>query len=196
MLAYVLSGLGLSASSGLNAYLPLLILALADRFSAIIELRYPFDVLSSRWVILALLLILPLELILDKIPRVDTVSDRVHMGIRISAGAIAMMAITGQSDGFHPLLGAGMGAVAAGVAHVAKARARPAITRATAGIANPFVSMVEDFAVVIVSVTASLLPYGVVLALPIFAIGLWRLYSRMSTSPVRIGSLVFPHTRG
>lgn len=195
MLAYVLSGLGLSASSGLNAYLPLLILALADRFSTIIELRDPFDVLSSPWVILALLLVLPLELILDKIPRVDVLSDRIHMGLRIAAGAIAMMAVTGQSNGFHQLLGAVLGAAIASLAHVTKARARPAVTRATAGIANPFVSMVEDFAVVIVSVTACLLPYGVVLALPIFAISLWRLYSRMSSTPVRIGSLVLPHTK-
>lgn len=196
MLAYVLGGVGLSASSGLNAYLPLLILALADRFSTIVELRQPFDVLSSLWGILALLLVLPLELILDKIPRVDAISDRIHSLIRIPAGAIAMMAVTGQSDGFHPLLGAGLGAAAAGMVHGAKIRARPAVTRATAGIATPFVSLVEDFAVVIISVTACLLPYGVVLALPIFAIAVWRLYARMSTGPVRIGSLVLPQARG
>lgn len=196
MLAFMLSGLGLSASSGLNAYLPLLILALADRFSTIVELRQPFDILSSPWAILALLLVLPVELILDKIPRVDAMSDRLHTGVRIPAGAIAMMAVTGQADGFHPLLGAGLGAAAAAIVHVAKVRVRPAVTRATAGIANPFVSMAEDFAVVIVSVTACLLPYGVIVSFPIFAIGLWRLYARMGRGPVRIGSLVLPQTRG
>jgi len=196
VLAYVLSGLGLSASSGLNAYLPLLILALTDRFWKIIELRQPFDILSSPWVILALLLALPLELILDKIPRVDVVNDRIHMVIRVVAGAIAMMAVIGQADGFPPILAASLGAAAAGSVHAAKARVRPAVTRATAGIANPFVSMVEDFAVVIMSVTACLLSYGVVIALPIFGIGIWRLYARTSTGPVRIGSLVLPQTRG
>jgi hypothetical protein len=192
--AYLLSGFGLSSACGLNAYIPLLILALADRFTTIVELPEPFDVLSSPWTILALLLVLPTELILDKIPRIDAVSDRVHTLIRIPAGAVAMMATTGQADGIPSFVAALLGAAAAAAVHLFKLRSRPAVTRTTAGIANPFVSMIEDFAAVIVSITACLVPYGVLLALPIFGIGIWRLYARMSSGPVRIGSLVLPHS--
>lgn len=195
MFANFLSGLGLSSACGLNAYLPLLILALADRFSTIVELRDPFERLSSPWVILALLVLLPTELILDKIPRIDTISDRLHTVIRIPAGAVAMMAATGQADGFHPLIAGVLGVFAAGAVHAFKLRTRPAVTRTTAGIANPFVSMVEDFGAVIVSITACLLPYGVLLALPIFGMGIWRLYAKMTSGPVRIGALVLPQSR-
>lgn len=195
MFVSFLSGLGLACSSGLNAYLPLLILALADRFTTIIELRQPFDALSSPWAILALLLVLPIELIFDKIPRFDTLSDRLHTVIRLPAGAIVMMATMGQDGEFPLLIAALLGTVASGAVHFHKLRSRPAITRATAGIGNPLVSMIEDFCVIIVSVTACLVPYGVLLALPIAGLGIWKAYGRLRSGPVRIGPLVLPQSR-
>lgn len=195
MFVSFLSGLGLASSCGLNASIPLLVLALADRFTTVIELRQPFDALASSWAILALLLLLPFELILDKIPRLDTLSDRMHTVIRIPSGAAAMMAASGQTDGLLPAIAVLFGAAAAGTVHLFKLRARPAVTYATAGIANPLVSMIEDFAVIVVSITACLIPYGVLLALPIFGFGVWRIYTRLSSAPVRIGSLVLPHSR-
>lgn len=194
MFVSLLSGLGLACSSGLNAYLPLLVLALADRFTSIIELRQPFDALSSPWAILALLLVLPIELIFDKIPRLDTLSDRLHTVIRLPAGAIVMMATMGQDGDFPPLGAALLGAGAAGAVHLYKLRARPNVTRATAGIGNPLVSMIEDFSVIIVSVTACLVPYGVLLALPTLGFGIWRIYGRLSSGPVRIGRLLLPQS--
>lgn len=195
MLASLLSGLGLGMSCGLNAYLPLLILALADRFTTIIELRQPFDVLSTPWAILALLLVLPTELILDKIPRLDTRSDRVHTVIRIPAGAIAMAATTGQVDGLHWVVAAILGASGAGAVHGFKLRSRPSVTRATAGIANPLVSLIEDVAVIVVSITACLSPYGVLLVLPLSGLTLWRIHARLSSAPVRIGSWTLPQSQ-
>lgn len=195
MFATFLSGLGLASSSGLNAYIPLLVLALADRFSTIVELRQPFDVLSSPWVILLLLLVLPIELILDKIPRLDSRSDRVHTLIRLPAGAIAMMATTSESGVLHPLLAALLGAAVTAAVHLFKLRSRPAITRTTAGVANPFVSVIEDFGVIVVSVTACLVPYGVLAVLPLTGFGIWRIYGRLSSGPVRIGHLVLPQAK-
>ena len=82
MLIMILTGIGLAAGTGLNAYLPLLVLALADRFTDVIELDTPWDIFSSFWGLVVLLLILPLELIPDKIAKVDHVSDLVHSAIR------------------------------------------------------------------------------------------------------------------
>lgn len=195
MFAPFLSGLGLACSSGLNAYLPLLVLALADRFTSVIELRQPFDVLSSPWAILIFLLVLPIELILDKVPRLDTRSDQLHTVIRLPAGAVVMMATMGQTDVVHPLVAALFGTAAAGAVHIFKLRSRPAVTRATAGIGNPLVSVVEDFGVIVVSVTACLIPFGVVAMLPILGFGIWKTYGRLSSGPVRIGSLVLPQSR-
>ena len=66
-----LTGLGLAAPAGLNAYLPLLIAALVDRFSSRINLDSPFDFLSSTWGIVILTLLVTVEVVVDKIPGID-----------------------------------------------------------------------------------------------------------------------------
>ena len=50
-LSGVFAAFGLSASAGLNAYIPLLILSLVARFTNLISLTEPWDALSSWWVI-------------------------------------------------------------------------------------------------------------------------------------------------
>ena len=50
----VLAAFGLSASAGLNAYIPLLIVSLMARFTNWVTLSEPWDALSSWWVIGAL----------------------------------------------------------------------------------------------------------------------------------------------
>ena len=55
------SAFGLSASAGLNAYIPLLIFALAAKFpldNPLIELSSPYDILTNWWVIGLLVVLL------------------------------------------------------------------------------------------------------------------------------------------
>src|SRR4030042_3648235 len=47
----VLSAFGLSASAGLNAYIPLLVVALMAKLTPWIKLSAPWDTLTSWWVI-------------------------------------------------------------------------------------------------------------------------------------------------
>ena len=54
ILSNVLAAFGLSSSAGLNAYLPLLVVALAARFTNLVQLRAPWDALENPWVIGAL----------------------------------------------------------------------------------------------------------------------------------------------
>ena len=51
MLTGVLGAFGLSASAGLNAYIPLLVISLTARFTDLIHLREPWDALTSWWII-------------------------------------------------------------------------------------------------------------------------------------------------
>jgi len=53
----IFSAFGLSASAGLNAYIPLLVVSLLARFTDLIELDAPWDTLSSWWIIGLLLLL-------------------------------------------------------------------------------------------------------------------------------------------
>jgi len=64
-----LAAFGLSGSAGLNAYLPLLVVALMARFTPLIELRAPWTALTSWWTIGVLVVLLVVETVADKSPR-------------------------------------------------------------------------------------------------------------------------------
>lgn len=189
MIAALLSGTGLAASSGLNAYLPLLILALTDQFSDIVDLDGRWSAISSPWFIIGLLVILPIELIGDKIPRFDHINDLVHTVIRPMAGSICMAAVASQDDGYNTAVGFVLGVAIAFAVHQLKMRIRPAITKATAGIGNPLMSMVEDAAVVVTSLFAALLPIAITLVLPLFSWFVWASARSLRSSSGRLGFL-------
>ena len=62
----IFTSFGLSTSAGLNAYLPLLIVALLGRFTNLIRLNEPFAALTSWWVIALLSILLTIEILADK----------------------------------------------------------------------------------------------------------------------------------
>ncbi len=186
MVAAFLTGTGLASSSGLNAYLPLLILALVDRSSNIIDLNGGWAAISSTWAIIGLMIILPLELVGDKIPRFDHLNDLAHSAIRPLAGAVCMAAVAGQAGGYKPALGFALGLVFAAAVHLFKMRARPSITRATAGIGNPIQSTIEDTAVVAVSLAAVFLPWSIIPVVPLAGALIWRSSRSLQSSSGRV----------
>ena len=92
LLLGVFSAFGLSASAGLNAYIPLLVVALLARFTGLIKLDTPWDALTSPWVIGLLVVLSLIEFFADKIPAVNHVNDLVQTFIRPAAGAIVFAA--------------------------------------------------------------------------------------------------------
>lgn len=166
----LLTGLGLAAPAGLNAYIPLLVLALADRLTTQVNLSAPFNVLSSTPVILVLLALLTVEIVVDKVPGADHVNDLIQTLIRPAAGAILMLATTTQVVDLSPVLMAVLGIVAAGAIHGAKATARPAVTVGTAGVFNPLVSMGEDMLATVTSILAIFVPVLAVLGIVAMAV--------------------------
>lgn len=154
----LLTGLGLAAPAGLNAYLPLLILALTDRLSSAVDLQRPYDALSSNWGIAIVTLLLTVEVVVDKIPGLDHANDLVQSAIRPAAGAVVAMAATSDSASINPVVPLVLGLLIAGAVHAAKAMARPVVTLATGGIGNPLVSLGEDGLAAVASVLALFLP--------------------------------------
>jgi hypothetical protein len=171
LLASLLAGLGLSSASGLNAYLPLLCLALADRISTSFNLPGPYDAVSSNVGILVILLVMVVELVADKIHRLDHYNDLLHTPIRTLTGAFCFMAVVAEADSVNVWLAGALGVALAGGVSFWKLRMRPAITRATNGIGNPVISAQEDLAVIVVSIAALIYPLAIVLVLPL--IGWW-----------------------
>lgn len=188
----ILTGIGLASSAGLNAYLPLLVLALADRFTTVVELDTPWDILSSFWGIVILLAILPLELIADKIPRLDHTNDFLHTAVRPGAGAAAFMAVSSQAEDFQMVIGFILGLVIAGAIHWMKASTRPQIAVTTNGIGNPLVSLLEDALALVFSLIAVFLPIGVIAVVPLGLLLLYRTYRRFRFGKMRMMALFNP----
>ena len=167
---------GLSASAGLNAYLPLLVVALTARYTNLIQLNEPWDIMTSWWVIGTLTVLLLIEMTVDKIPAVDTLNDVIQTVGRPAAGAILFAASSGVVGDLHPALAFIAGLFLAGTVHAAKSVARPAITTTTAGTGNWLVSIIEDVLALIGAILAILLPILIGLTI-IFLLGLffwWR----------------------
>jgi len=152
---------GLSTSAGLNAYIPLLIVALASRFpldDPFLQLAEPYDLLGNWIVIAVLIILLFIEMTVDKIPAVDTVNDVVQTVVRPAAGAVLFAANADVITGVNPIIALIAGLVLAGSVHTTKGVVRPAVTTTTAGTGNWFVSIVEDIIAFVLSVLSILVP--------------------------------------
>jgi hypothetical protein len=171
----ILTAFGLSSASGLNAYIPLLIVALTARFTDWIKLGPPFDILTNEWVIGALIVLLMIETIVDKIPAADTINDVFHTILRPTAGAILFAASTNAIN-LHPVIAVILGLILAFGVHAIKATVRPVVTASTGGIGNAFVSVGEDIVSAGVSVTAIFLPMLIALALVLIVV--WFVFFR------------------
>jgi hypothetical protein len=175
----VLSAFGLSAATGLNAYLPLLIVGLVARYTDVITLRPPFNALENAWVLGVLGLLLVIEMTVDKIPAADTANDVIQTFVRPVAGAIIFAASANVITDMHPALAVICGLLAAFGVHAVKATARPVVTATTAGIGNPVISVTEDVVSGATTFVAILLPtLGAVIVFGLLAIAAWLFFRR------------------
>lgn len=161
-----LTGLGLSGSAGLNAYLPLMIVGVMHRLNWM-EVAAPYDQLSSIPALVIVFILMLVEMTADKVPAVDHTNDLINTFIRPVAGALLFLASTsGVDDNMNPTLMIAVsimaGSISAGSVHGIKATARPAVTFSTFGFGNMFVSLFEDIVAFVVSLFAILLPFIVI----------------------------------
>ena len=183
-----LTGAGLSAAAGLNAYIPFLLVALVARFSDVITLPQSYAWIESWWAIGVGAVLLLTEVVLDKIPAVDTVNDAVQTFIRPSMGGLVFAATSAAEEvdrstwmTEHPWVGIVLGVVVSGLVHTGKTAARPAINAGTLGFGAPVASTVEDGASIGMSLVAVFLPVLVIVllvALAVLLLWLWRVSRR------------------
>lgn len=171
----LLTGTGLAASAGLNAYIPLLVIGLLARYTDVINLPSGWQWLSNGWVLIILGVLLAIEVVADKIPVVDSVNDVVQTVVRPTAGGLAFGAgassetvtVSDPGDFFatSQWVPVAAGVVIALLVHGAKAAVRPVVNATTAGFGGPVVSTAEDATSVFMSVIAIILPILVLLLL-------------------------------
>jgi hypothetical protein len=192
-----LTGAGLAASSGLNAYIPLLTMGLMARYTDLVDLPSGWQWLADGWVIGILVVLLAVEVVADKIPVVDHVNDIVQTVVRPTAGGLAFGAgsssqtVTvsdpGQFFSSHQWVPVAAGIIIALSVHGVKAASRPVVNATTAGVGAPVVSTVEDVSSIILSILAILVPILVLLALVLLvSSAVWVVRKRRARRAVRV----------
>ncbi|WP_101952617.1 DUF4126 domain-containing protein [Mycobacterium sp. 3519A] len=170
----LLTGFGLATAAGLNAYIPLLALGLLSRFTDLVTLPHGWAWLENGWVMTIVAVLLAVEVVADKIPALDSVNDAIQTFVRPTAGGIVFGSGTAaqtpavtdpgafaQSGQWVPVA---IGVVTALVVSLTKSTVRPAANVATAGVAAPVLSTIEDVASVGLVFLAILVPVLVLIA--------------------------------
>jgi hypothetical protein len=184
LLTGIFTAFGLSASAGLNAYIPLLVVGLLAHYTNLIKLNEPWNTLSNPWIILLLCILVIIEMLADKVPAVNHINDLIQTVVRPAAGAIAFAASANVVTDVSPVLALACGLFVAGTVHVAKAGiVRPMVTATTGGAGNTPVSIAEDVVSTVLSIVAIILPIliGTLLVVLASFIVYW-LYKRANKS--------------
>ncbi|HEY8473949.1 MAG TPA: DUF4126 domain-containing protein [Natronosporangium sp.] len=176
------TGLGLAASAGLNAWIPLLVVGLLARYTDLITLPEQWEWLSNGWVLTIIAVLLAIELVADKVPVVDSLNDVLQTVIRPTAGGLVFSAgaasetvtVSDPGDlfddrGWLPIV---IGVVIALVVHAGKALIRPVLNTMTLGIGAPVVSTAEDTTSLLMSLAAIIVPL-LVIGLLVGLVVLW-----------------------
>jgi hypothetical protein len=171
----ILTAFGLSASAGLNAYIPLLLVGVIAHYTDWIELNAPYDTLANPWVLIVVGVLLIVEMLADKFPAVNHVNDAIQTVIRPAAGAIVFAASANVITGVSPVIAIICGLLVAGSVHTVKAAAlRPAVTATTGGALNVPVSIAEDIVATLVSFLSIVLPLlGAIFVVLFAALIIW-----------------------
>ena len=166
LLLGVFTAFGLSASAGLNAYIPLLVVGVIAHYTDWITLNNPWDLLANPWVLIVLGVLVIIEMLADKIPAVNHINDAIQTFVRPAAGAIAFAASAKVITDISPVLALICGLLVAGSVHAVKSIAvRPVVTATTGGAGNVPISIAEDIFSTVMSILAIVVPVLVALLL-------------------------------
>ena len=193
----LMTGFGLASAAGLNAYIPLLSMGLLDRYTSLVNLPQGWAWLANGWVMAIIAVLLVIEIVADKVPALDSVNDAVQTFVRPASGgivfgsgtaaqtaAVADPAEFARSGQWVPVA---IGVVTALVVHLTKTAVRPAANVATAGVAAPVLSTIEDATSVGLTFIAILIPALVAVVLIALAwAAVWLLRRRRGR---RVGEL-------
>jgi hypothetical protein len=176
----IMTAFGLSASAGLNAYIPLIVVGVIAHYTNWINLKPPYDLLANAWVLIVIGILLIVEMLADKIPAVNHINDIIQTVIRPAAGAIIFAASAHAITNVHPVIAIICGLLVAGSVHVVKAAAiRPVVTATTGGTANVPVSIAEDIFATTLSILSVVIPVLVAVILIIsVAFIIWWFWRR------------------
>jgi Domain of unknown function (DUF4126) len=128
-------------ASGINAYLVVLVLGIADRVGSYSDIP---DVLG-RWDVLAAAgFMFAMEFVADKIPYIDSTWDAISTAIRPTVGAVIGVLLAGDATSLDQAVLGVVGGGTALLSHLAKAGGRLAINSSPEPVTNIGASLTED----------------------------------------------------
>ena len=131
-------------ASGINAYLVVLVMGIADRVGSYSEIP---DVLA-RWDVLAVAgFLFAMEFIADKIPYIDSTWDAISTAIRPTVGAVIGVLLAGDASSLEQAVLGVVGGGTALLSHLVKAGGRLAINGSPEPVSNTVASVTEDVTV-------------------------------------------------
>ncbi len=128
-------------ASGINAYLVVLVLGIADRVGSYADIP---DALG-RWDVLAAAgFMFAMEFVADKIPYIDSTWDAISTAIRPTVGAVIGVLLAGDAASLDQAVLGVVGGGTALLSHLAKAGGRLAINSSPEPVTNIGASLTED----------------------------------------------------
>ncbi|MBO9520321.1 MAG: DUF4126 domain-containing protein [Nocardioidaceae bacterium] len=132
-------------ASGVNAYLAVLVLGLAERFGEFSQIP---DALGRTDVLVAAGAMTAVEFVTDKIPYVDSTWDAISTFVRPLIGTVIALLVSGDASSLEQAGYAALGGGTALASHTVKAGGRLAINTSPEPLTNIAASLTEDLTVV------------------------------------------------
>lgn len=131
-------------ASGVNAYLVVLVLGVADRLGEFASIP---DTLARTDVLVAAAALYAVEFVTDKIPYVDSTWDVISTVTRPAIGTAIALLVSGDATSVEQAAYGALGGGTALASHLVKAGGRLAINASPEPVTNVVASLVEDVAV-------------------------------------------------
>jgi hypothetical protein len=128
-------------ASGVNAYLVVLVLGLADRIGHVASIP---DTLGRTDVLVAAATLYAVEFVADKIPYVDSTWDAISTVIRPTIGTAIALLVSGDASSVQQAAYGALGGGTALASHLVKAGGRLAINASPEPVSNVLASLGED----------------------------------------------------
>lgn len=161
----LLTGLGLAAASGFNAWAVLL---LFHGLYRLLPQEFPgaaAAMLGSRTVFGFALVLFLAEFVIDKIPFADRFWDLAHTLLRPIVGALLAVACVAETSALERVAVGLGGAAVTLAAHVVKSTTRLTTTAATRGMTQLALSLAEDVVAVVLAALVFFVPWVTALLL-------------------------------
>ena len=179
IISSIFLAVGLSAACGFRIFIPPLAYGILYK-AELVQLADGWSWIGNDWVIAVFFLAAFVEIIGNLIPWVDNFLDIFATPAAIFAGTVLSAVCLSEIDpGLRWMLAVISGVTITGGFQLATVSLRGASTIFTGGLANPIISIIEDFISLVISISIILFPLIGIVLIVLIAFLLRKIYLRL-----------------